>query len=797
MSTMPAASLASPSKRRSRIRTTREVGRLFVRNAFIPINAIIFAVVVLLVVFGETREGLYLGAIVLLNIFLGFVQDLRAWVLLERLQIETALKVIRIDAGGTESQVDPEEITKGDRIRLALGDQAPCDGVLVESANLEVSEGLITGESNSFPRGEGASVLAGSVVTAGSGVMRAETDFAQSRLAKMAHGLARYSANPSPIQRSVEVVIRYTIYVLLAVTAFIVLRGVLTHEAQAKIVEQIGALASILVPQGLVVAVTLLLTYGAGHFYNRHVLLQEVNATEKFGRIKNLCMDKTGTLTENELTAESFLAAPGVDEHEARELASLYVQHAGDSSQVMRAVSAFLEPASERQVHETLPFSSWRRYGGLALDDSRGEKVVLVMGGPEALAPAARAGTERAWLEARASEAAAAGKHVLAVARAAGTTVPRSLGEADLSIIGLFILGNRLREGVRGAVDFFQSRGVTIRILSGDHPDTVRAVATATGIAHADALITGAEMKGWDASDYAHNVGKYALFTRIEPEQKERIVEALKQDGFTAMIGDGANDALSVKKADLGIALFDGAAATRAVAAVVLMHNSFVELPAGVRLADSMIENIEIFAAIFLNQIFVQLFFFLLLSAAGIPFPLTPLNVNFMNFFTVGLSTTLISAWAILPSPRQAPARMESFLKRVLPLPLALSVVQAVALTAIFFVRQKLLLTDSVAALLIISIVATGFAFLAVAAERISGGLSAKRRFGLYLFGIIDALFLFVAFKIPIVLRFFDLAAPSRAGTIIALATSAACALLLLPVAQLVAKGGTAVRTTR
>ncbi len=785
---MPAASLASPSTRRSRVRTAREVGRLFVRNAFIPINAIIFAVVVLLVAFGETREGLFLGAIVALNILLGFGQDLRAWLLLERLQIETALKVIRIDESGSESKVDPEEIAKGDRIRLALGDQAPCDGILVESASLEVSEGLITGESNSFPREEGSTVLAGSVVTAGSGVMRAETDFAESRLAKMAHGLARYSANPSPIQRSVSIVIRYTVYVLLAVTAFIVLRGIVTHETQVQVVEQIGALASVLVPQGLVVAVTLLFTYGASHFYNRHVLLQEVNATEKFGRIKNLCMDKTGTLTENELTAESFLAVSGTDENEARELASLYARHASDSSQVMRAVSAFLPPAEERRVYETLPFSSWRRYGGLAIDDGHGGKVTLLMGGPEALAPAVRASSERSWLEARASEAAAAGKHVLAIARTAGSDVPHSLGGADLSVVGLFILGNQLREGVRGAVDFFQSRGVAIRILSGDHPDTVRAIAEAAGIAHADALVTGEQMKEWDASDYAHNVGKYALFTRIEPEQKEKIVEALKADGFTAMIGDGANDALSVKKAGLGIALFDGAAATRAVAAVVLMHNSFVELPQGVRLADSMIENIEIFAAVFLNQTFVQFFFFLVLAVVGIAFPLTPLNVTFMNYFTVGFSATLISAWAILPSPRQMPARMEPFLKRVLPLPLALSIVQTIAITAIFFVGRRLFPADSTATLLVIGIVATAFAFLVVVAERVSGGLSIARRIGLALFGIIDALLLFGALKIPLVLHFFDLATPSRAGVLVALVISAACALAFLPITWLVSK---------
>lgn len=773
--------------RRKVHRTMREISLIALRHVFLPINAIIFAVVVLLVVFGETREGLFLGGIVLLNILLGFGQDMRAWLLLERLQILTALKTTRVGEDGSESLVTLEEIRKGDRIKLKLGDQVPCDGTVVLSRGLEVNEGLITGESESFPRNEGTTILAGSVVTSGSGIVQVETSFEESRMAKMARGLKRYSANPSPIQRSIEMVIRYTVYVLLAAVAFIVARGMLEHEASIRIVEQIGALASVLVPQGLVVSTTLLFTYGAGHFFNRHVLLQEVNATEKFGRIKNLCMDKTGTLTENELTAERFTAFPSVAESEARELAALYARYSGDSSQSIRALGMFLAPAPEQTILEGLPFSSWRRYGGIALSGpaSSGGGTAVLVGGPEVFAPHLREPSESTWLSEHAGAAARAGKHVLCVVRAREARVPHELTGKDLSLVGMFELSNKLREGVRDAVNFFQERGVTIRIISGDHPETVRVIASAAGVRNTDAMINGADMKGWDAADYMKNAHKYAIFARIEPEQKEKIIEALKVDGFTAMVGDGANDALSVKKADLGIAIYDGATATRQIAAVVLMHNSFVELPAGVRLADSMIENIEIFAGLFLNQTFLQFLLFVALALAGLDFPLSPLHVTFMNYFTVGFSGILISAWAINSSVRASLPGARPFLARVVPLPLALSFVQIPAVIAIFALSRMYLPESALPPLLIIGVVALGFAFFALAAEVYSGGLSRVRRMSVFLFGIAEAALLFAAFKVPLVLDFFGIASPPRAGVLPVLLIAALCGIVQYGIVKL------------
>ena len=775
------------TEKHSRRRVAREITRIFIRDAFLPINAIILTVVLLLIIFGQTREGISLAIIVFFNIALGFGQDVRAWFLLERVQLLSVPNITRIEKDGTDKSVALEMIAKGDRLRLTLGDQMPCDGTVESSASLEVNEGLITGESDSLPQHKGMTIIAGSIVTAGTGIVVVATSFEESRMAKMAHGLERYTANPSPIQQSVQTIIQYTIYVLIVVGVFVVGRGLFIHEAAATIVEQIGALAGVLVPQGLVVSTTLLFTFGAWHFYNRNVLLQEVNATEKFGRIKNLCMDKTGTLTTNELTVEQLLVPTATSESAARELAALYVHHSGDLSLSIRAIGTFLGPQEQQSVSEALAFSSWRKYGGILIGDSQNNNTstIVLVGSSEAFEPFVRDTSERAWLVKETKTAATEGKHVLCIVRANMTHIPQKLTETNLTVVGIFVLSNKLREGVHEAIDFFQSRGVTVRILSGDNTDTVRAIAAQAGVKNTDAFITGVEMKEWTTADYQSRAHHYAIFARIEPEQKEHIIDALKLDGFTAMVGDGANDALSVKKADLGIAIFGGATATRQIAAVVLMHNSFVELPAGVRLAASMIENIEIFSSIFLNQTMLQFLLFVSFTLLGTNFPFTPLSVAFMNYFTVGFVGILISFWAVNPREHAAPTLERSFLSRVLPITFALSLVQLCAMIALIVLGSVYVPRDSIESLVIVGVVALSFSFLAIIAEVFSGGLSYKRRLNVFVFALLEALMLFVAFKIPLVTSFFGITAVSTQGVLLVLAIALGAALAQLALTKL------------
>lgn len=769
------------------MRIIEEVGRIAFRHVFLPINAIIFSVVVLLITFGNANEGLFLGAIVFVNIALGFGQDLRAWIMLERLQVATAPRTLRVNADGTTESVPLDAIRRGDLLQLKLGDQVPCDGELVSGTSLEVNEGLITGESNSFPRSPGESLLAGSVITSGTGVVRANTPFSESIIAKMTVGLKRYSANPSPIQLSIQRVITYTVYVLVVMIALVVARGYFMHQPELRVIESIGALASVLVPQGLVVSVTLLFTFGAAHFYNRNVLLQEVNATEKFGHIKNLCMDKTGTLTENTLTVES-MSIPSGDESRARELVAAYLEHSGDSSQLMRAIDSYIGEKRGGSARHALAFSSWRRYGGICIDWEGSADECILAGAPEAfldhLSP-----LEKERLQQFLAEHTSAGKHVMAFVRTESVngTVPSSLEASHATLLALFVLVNKLRPGIQDSVNFFQDRGITIRILSGDNAETVRAIASAAGVHGTDAAITGAEMEHWSVADYAQKARDYVIFARIRPEQKEKIIEALKQDGFTAMVGDGANDALALKKADLGIAMLDGSQAARQIAAVVLMHNSFTELPGGVRLADSMIENIEIFASIFLNQTFLSFLLYCTLTLAGFDFPLTPLNISLINYFAVGMPGMLISWWAIMPEARPKPVSKAPFFSRVIPMPLMLSFFELVASAFVYY--YALVSGANPTSLLVILFVVMGFLYFTLTPRTHTGEITRAQRIQLLVMGVVDALFLYAAFAIPLVAVFFNVTKPRSTDAFIASLTGIVVGIVMVFIARVISTG--------
>ncbi len=661
----------------------QEIGYIVYRNLFLLTNGIIFSVVGLLFVFGDYRAAIFLGTVSVLNVFFGLIQDIRAWYALKRLQLLTAPHVVRLTSDGKEESVQTDDINKGDILKIKIGDQIPCDSIIEHSHGLEVNEGLITGESDSLPRKEGEKLLAGSIVTSGSGTIKVEIVFQESRIARMTEGIKKFSTNISPIQHSVSLVVKYSGYLLVIVLGVVLVRGFLLHLPYVIIVKNVGTMSSSLVPQGLVFAVTLFFAYGAAHLFKRNVLLQEVNATEKLGRIKNLCMDKTGTLTENILTVEKLHAPAGVTKEQAESLTYAYIHGTGDASQTINAVKKYLTHTDHPEILDSQPFSSWRQYGAVHVKDN-GKDAVIIAGASDVMLPHLTDAEEKAWLQEFIDKNGKAGKRILCIMRTDNSSLPKDLSETRLSIVAVYVFHNSLREGIKDSIDFFQIRGVRIRIISGDNPDTVKTVAAAAGVKFTNKVITGAELESWTLEDYDAKVKDYTIFARIVPEQKEKIITAFKKDGFTAMVGDGANDALAIKKADLGIAMFDGAPATRQLASVVLTNNSFTALPKGVELADNIIRNIEIFSSVFFNQTFIALFTFTILTILGFTYPITPLNITIINYFTVGIPGIVISLWTILPFEKVYPASSEPFLKRVLPFAAISALVQSFAAVAIF-----------------------------------------------------------------------------------------------------------------
>lgn len=741
-------------------RHVQAVGAIIFRNVFLLINGIILAVVVLLIAFGDTQGGLFLGGITVLNIFIGCFQEISSWVTLERLQMLAVPKVIRVNADSTEAVISVEEIQVDDRIKLKTGDQVSCDGTLVSSHGFEVNEALITGESAEFLRKPGDTISAGSIVTAGAGILKVEKIFSESRLALMTKSIKKYSLVQSPIQYSLNTVLRYIGYALLLVILFVVWRGLLVNESSVSIIQNIGALTTLLLPQGMVLVITLLFSYGAAHLYGRNILLQQVNATEKLGRIKNLCMDKTGTLTGNDLVVEQIQYAPGMNENSVGESIAAYIKITGDSSQTITAIKEKFTGEYTGTIIGDRTFSSTRQFGAVHITDELGERVI-VAGAPDIFLPHFRTAQDKEWVQKYIDTEAEAGKRLVCFVQSDTNVLPEDLSGITFSALSLVVISDKLRDGVVEAVQFFQSRGVTIRIISGDNPGAVRSVARAAGVQNTQAVITGGELETWTDADFLEKVHAYTVFARIKPEQKEKIIEALKQDGFTAMIGDGANDALAIKKADLGIAMFDGAQATRQIASVVLVKNSFVDLPNGVRLADSVIQNIEISAAIFFNEVFLGFFFFVLVTASGYSFPFTPLNIAFLTYFTIGLPCALVFYWVIRPVHEYIARSDTSFLRQVIPFALVSAIPQALITGAAFYSSLEHMRIHAPTSVVVLSFIMVGVIFFMFAPSVYSGPTMKTQKRQFYGLVIIEIISVVVLINVPLVASFYNLTVPS------------------------------------
>ena len=744
-------------------RVLPSVGPIIFRNVFILVNIVILGVVVLLFIFGNTQAGLFLGIVFVLNTLISIVQDIRARLILEELQMLTALRVVRINPDKTETPIAAEEIKKGDFLKLKLGDQAPCDGILASTENFEICDALITGESDSFSKKSGDKIMAGAIVTSGAGVMQAQNLFQESRLSMISEGVKKYAASPSSIQRATGTIIEYSGYILVAILVFVVGRGIVLHLPRLDIVNQAGALASTLVPQGLVVAITLLFAIGAASYAKRNVLFQEINATEKLGRIKNICIDKTGTLTDNILVVEKMLVPQGFSEEEARSLSLASIVGSGDSSQTILAVKKYLEEngknEKETKVENAISFSSWRRYAAATVRSGDTLRSVFV-GSPDIFLPRISNPEEKKWLENVISDNAKDGKRVLCAAHSNQEWSLQDISGANLSVTAIFVFHNTLRHGIEKAIKFFQDRGVKIRVLSGDNAATVSAVAKRVGILGAENVITGEQMQKWSDSDFDAHAHEYTVFAQILPEHKVKLVEAFKKDGFTAMVGDGVNDALAMKKSDLGIAVFDGVPVTRQIAGVILMTNSFSDLPGAVRLADRFIRSIEISSGIYINMSVLGLLFFVIISFFGYSYSLLPLNITFINYFTVGFATLLISYWALRPSGRIMPSSDKPFLSRVMPLVFVCAIVEAVGTALVFLLSPDYLKVASSNTLVGLAFILFGFVFLFFAAKVYCGALTKKEKLQLGLLGIFQLVVFCLALQIPFLIQFFGITLP-------------------------------------
>lgn len=630
--------------------SSRSYSQIVYENVVTFINGCLFFLGAVLLLLGRPLDALISTTVIVVNILVSVVQEIRAKRTLDHIALLTrpTATVVR---DGTVKEVPPEAVVVGDVLKIGLGDQVVVDGTVLDG-EMAMDESQLTGESDLIPKKAGAPIYSGSFCVSGTGYYVAEKVGAASVANQITAGARAFRRVLTPLQHEVHLVIRLVLLIAVYMEFLLVLNAVLHKVALSESVQN-SALIAALVPNGLFLSISVAYALAAVRIVRFGALVQQSNAIESLSNTDVLCLDKTGTLTANKLKVNGVHPLAGSAEEFGQTLGDV-VASISSGTKTSEAMAAAFPGQQRRRVRE-VAFSSARKWSAVALDDNacRG---VYAFGAPELLQPylgAAADSDSPAWqgIQHTISALAAQGLRVLLLAHYPD---PVALAEDDagphlptgMTPLGLISLSDELRPEAREALMAFRAAGVHPKIISGDNPETVTALARQAGLGPDLQMVAGPDLEGLDDDELQRVAVETTVFGRITPQMKERIVKALRDAGhYVAMIGDGVNDVLSLKQAHLGIAMHSGSQATRGVADIVLLNDSFAVMVPAVAEGQRIINGMQDILKLFVTRISSVGLLILSSLVVGV-FPLALRQGSVVTLLTVAVPTIFLAVWA-------------------------------------------------------------------------------------------------------------------------------------------------------
>ncbi len=616
-------------------RTSRSVAEILRANILTRFNLILGVLLAVILVAGEPQDALF-GIVLVSNALIGIGQELRAKRTLDRLAVLSAPRV-RVIRNGAPRDIAVEELVADDLVDLRAGDQLVADGVVRDSVSLQADESLLTGESEPVDKRAGDQLLSGSFVVAGSGGYQATGVGAEAYARKLAAQARRFTLVRSELIAGINQILRYVTWAIPPVAVLLVLSQLHTHQTAGEGATSTVAALVGMVPQGLVLLTSIAFGAAAVTLARRRVLVQQLPAVEGLARVDVVCLDKTGTLTDGTIAFDSLIRLDDQAPAEAA-LGALADDEAGNAT--LATIGQAFPPPRGWARQDVVPFSSARKWSAASFAGHG----AWVLGAPEMVLPGSQDG-----LLSRAADLAASGRRVLTLAHAPGPLNGQAL-PPGLRAVAFIMLAERLRSDAPDTIAYFAAQGVALKVISGDSPHTVSAVAARAGVPRAGDPI--------DARDLPEDLGalgalleERSVIGRVTPHQKESMVKALQARGHTvAMTGDGVNDVLALKLADIGVAMGSGAPATKAVAELVLLDNRFATLPGVVAEGRRVTANIERVANLFITKTVWATLLAVAAGAALMPYPFLPRQLTIIDTLAIGVPAFFL---ALAPNRRR------------------------------------------------------------------------------------------------------------------------------------------------
>jgi len=620
--------------------SSRSVSSIVAGNVFTLFNAIIGAFFVLDLGLGLYADSLF-GLIAVINSYIGIRQELKAKRTLDELAVLVAphAKVVR---DGAVVSLLAEEIVPGDVIAVEPGDQLVADGEVIRTRGMTIDESLLTGESDGVRKGLGERALSGSFCISGSGYYLVDAVREESYAGRLAGEARAFRHPPSPLQGEVNQVIVACLYVMAPLAVLLILTLKLRSTGIEEAAQTATAGLVTLVPEGLVLLMSVTFAVAAVRLANRKTLVQQMSATESLAAVDTICVDKTGTLTDGELRLVGVEVAEGLEPAAAHAALARFAASAGDRNRTLETIAEHY-PGEAAHVSGEVPFSSEWKWSGLRIDSTS-----YVLGAPDVLSTAG-ALTLPPGLTRRLGQETAAGRRVVAFGEASEPlpTEPSEQAAPRLAPVALVVLEETLRPDAAATVATMREEDVDLKLISGDAKATVTAVAQAVGVPADAGVIEGTELPE-EREALAEAALRNTVFCRIKPEQKRDLVAALADSGrYAAMIGDGVNDVPALKRARMAVAMGSGAQVTKGVADVVLLDDEFARLPEAVGEGRRIARNIHRLGRLYLTKTVYAAALILLVAIPGFAFPFLPRHLTLAAFLTIGIPSFVL---ALAPS---------------------------------------------------------------------------------------------------------------------------------------------------
>ncbi|MCX4763032.1 cation-translocating P-type ATPase [Streptomyces sp. NBC_01275] len=645
------------------VRSSRSVGEIVRANVFTRFNAIIGVLWLVMLFVAPIQDSLF-GFVILANTGIGIIQEWRAKQTLDSLAVVgEARPTVRRD--GVAVEVGTSDLVLGDLIEIGPGDKVVVDGACVEADGLEIDESLLTGEADPVVKRPGDPVMSGSFVVAGGGAFEATKVGREAYAVQLAEEASRFTLVHSELRSGISTILKYVTWMMVPAAIGLVITQFVVKDNDVKdsIARTVGGIVP-MVPEGLVLLTSVAFAIGVIRLGRKQCLVQELPAIEGLARVDTVCLDKTGTLTEGGMDVTELRLLDDGDETYVRRVLGALGESDPRPNDSLQAIIAAYPDAEDWRCTESLPFSSARKYSGASFSEGNGESSTWLLGAPDVLlgdGDPALAETGRLNEQ---------GLRVLLLARAAG-----DLDRADVSRgarpTALVVLEQRLRPDAADTLRYFAEQDVRAKVISGDNAVSVGAVAAKLGL---DGRTVDARRLPADREGMARALDDGTVFGRVTPQQKRDMVGALQSRGHTvAMTGDGVNDVLALKDADIGVAMGSGSEATRAVAQIVLLNNSFATLPSVVAEGRRVIGNITRVATLFLVKTVYSVLLALLVVCWQVEYPFLPRHLTLLSTLTIGIPAFFL---ALAPNTERA---RPHFVRRVMRYSIPGGVVAGVA----------------------------------------------------------------------------------------------------------------------